>query len=145
MANRLDQIIDAFSTADDELRLELLLDYSRKLPPLPLRFQPERDAGLHRVPECMSPVFMWVEREDDAVHIYVDVAEEAPTVKGFLAILLQAYDGASPRELADAPPDLINRLGLSDLIRMNRAIGLTAILGRVRRHGRELAERDAST
>ena len=141
MAHRLDEIVDKFSLADDdELRLELLLDFARKLPPLPEELQAERDAGLNRVPECMSPVFMWITPQNGGVRICVDVAEEAPTVKGFCSILVRAYDGATAAELAEVPNDLINRLGLTNQIRMNRWIGLTAIVGRIRRRGRQLQE-----
>ncbi len=140
MSSRLDQIVECFAEVDDELRVELLLDYSRKLPPLPARFHAERDAGENRVPECMTPVFMWIEAENGAGHLYVDVAEEAPTVKGILSILIHAYDGAALRDLAQAPSDLVNRLGLSRILRMNRAIGVSAIIGRIKRQAAQLAD-----
>ncbi len=115
------------------MRMELMLDYARRLPPLPDRLRDQRDAGLNRVPECMTPVFLWVEQEDGAVKIHVEVAEEAPTVRGFLSILVEAFDGARSDEVAGIPTDLLERMGLSDLIRMNRAVGLGAILMRIKR------------
>jgi cysteine desulfuration protein SufE len=133
MRQQLQDIIDAFAMADDEMRLELLLDYARKLPPLPERLRAQRDAGMNRVPECMTPVFLFVERDNGAVHLHVDVAEEAPTVQGFLAIVIAAYDGASAEEFAELPADLLHKLRLSKQIRMNRAIGLNAITARIRR------------
>jgi cysteine desulfuration protein SufE len=145
MTDRLREIIDAFAGADDELRLELLLDFSRRLPPLPARLHARRDAGLNRVHECMTPVFMWIESENGAVHMHVEVAEEAPTVQGFLAILIDALDGARAESWAGIPMDLLARLGLSRLLRMNRAVGLNAILGRVRRQAGELAGAAAGT
>lgn len=129
----LDEIIDVFQSVDPQMRLELLLDFSKRLPALPSKYQAERDAGLHRVPECETPVFLWVETDHGTVHIHVDVAEEAPTVKGFISILVKAFNGAKPQDLAQAPLDLLERLGLADIIRMNRAVGLAAILGRIKR------------
>jgi cysteine desulfuration protein SufE len=126
-------IIDAFQSVDPQTRLELLLDYSKRLPPLPERLAAERDAGEHRVHECMTPVFLWIERDNGALHIHADVAEEAPTVKGFVSILVAALEGASPDEAREIPSDLIEQLGLHDVIRMNRMVGLTAILARIRR------------
>lgn len=134
MTRRLDEIIDTFQSVDPEMRLELLLDYARKLPALPdgSRYAAERDAGLHRVPECLTPVFLWVERDNGHVKITADVADESPTVKGFVSLLVDAFTGATPAEVAGAPSDLIRPLGLSDLIRMNRTIGLTAVLARIK-------------
>jgi len=138
MTDRLQDIIDTFSAADEELRLELLLDFSEKLPPLPERLREQREAGANRVRECQVPVFLWLEQEDDGVHIHADVAEEAPTVKGILAILSQAYDGAKPEEVANVPDDLLQRLRLDKQIRMTRMIGITGMLGRIRRQAQEL-------
>ena len=133
MIPKLDQIIETFQSVEPDMRLELMLDYARRLPPLPQKYHAQRDAGANRVPECMTPVFLWIETENGSVRIHVDVAEEAPTVKGFLSILIDAFEGAGRDEIAAAPSDLMERLGLSDLIRMNRAMGLAAILGRIKR------------
>ena len=59
----LDTLIPRFKAADRTTRLETLLDYSRKLPPLPDRYQLEKERGEHRVHECQTPVFLWVEVE----------------------------------------------------------------------------------
>jgi cysteine desulfuration protein SufE len=130
---RLQEIIDTFQSVDDDLRLELLLDYSRRLPPLPQRYYAERDAGLNRVPECMTPVFLWVECDGQQIHLHADVAEESPTVQGLLAIIVDACDGAHAADVVDLPHDLLHQLGLGEQIRMTRAVGLAAIVERIRR------------
>lgn len=133
------EIIDAFQSVEVETRLELLLDFSKQLPELDERHAAERNAGIHRVPECMSPVFLWVESDSTefessnrTVHLILDVAEEAPTIKGFLSIIVQAFDHHPACEIAALPLDLVNRLGLSSVIRMNRAHGIAAIITRIR-------------
>lgn len=130
---KLDEIIETFQSVEPDMRLELMLDYSRRLPLLPQKYHAQRDAGVNRVPECMTPVFLWIEPDNSSVRIYVDVAEEAPTVKGFLSVLIEGFKGGGHDEIAAAPNDLLERLGLSNLIRMNRAMGLASILGRVKR------------
>lgn len=130
---RIDDIIEQFQWAEDDLRLEMLLDYARKLPPIPQRYVAQRDAGVGRAPECVTPVFLWTQVIDGALVMHIDVAEEAPTIKGVLSIIRSGYEGATPEEVAQAPNDLVNRLGLANLIRMNRLIGLSAIIGRIRR------------
>jgi cysteine desulfuration protein SufE len=130
---QLDEIIDTFQSVDEEMRLELLLDYARKLPALPEQYQAERDAGLHKVPECQTPVFMWVETDPtNGTQIHVDVAEEAPTVQGLLSIIVNGTRGEAADKVAALPSDLIDQLGLGEKIRMQRHVGLTGIIGRIK-------------
>jgi cysteine desulfuration protein SufE len=129
----LDTLITRFKAADRTTRLETLLDYSRKLPPLPERYLGEKERGQHRVPECQTPVFLWVEVESGKVHIHADVPPESPTVRGFISLLAKSLDGAAPADVARIPDDLLDQLGLSETLGMNRTQGLTAILYRIKR------------
>lgn len=134
MNSKLAETIETFQSIDPELRTEVLLDYSKKLPPLPEALAAKRDAGLNRVHECQTPVFLFVEVDGDGhAHLFVDVAEEAPTVKGYLAILVEALNGAPVEDFAALPDDLLEHFQLGHLIRMQRVIGLTAILQRIKR------------
>lgn len=125
--SKLEQIIGEFADLDARERLELLLEFAENLPPLPERLQTERDAGLHRIHECQTPVFIWVELHDGRLQLYADSAPEAPTVKGFVSILVDAFTGLTPAEALAVPPDLIKRLGLSEALGMVRMRGLSAI------------------
>jgi cysteine desulfuration protein SufE len=129
----LDTLIPRFKAADRSTRLETLLDYSRKLAPLPERYQTEKQRAEHRVPECQTPVFLWVEVESGKVHIHADVPPESPTVRGFISLLAKSLDGAAPADVARIPDDLLDQLGLSETLGMNRTQGLTAILFRIKR------------
>jgi len=143
MTTALADIIETFAQVDPATRLELLLDYARRLPPLPDRFRAMRAAGVNRVHECMTPVFLFVGRgQDGRIAAHADVADEAPTVKGFVSIVLHGVHGATQAEVATIPADLVDRLGLADLLRMNRAVGLAAVLGRIKR---DVAALPAST
>ena len=129
----LDSIIPRFKAADRSTRLETLLDYSRKLPPLPERLETEKERSEHRVHECQTPVFLWVELVDGKVHIHADVPRESPTVRGFISLLARSLEGAAPEDVARIPDDLLDQLGLSETLGMTRTQGLTAILHRIKR------------
>jgi cysteine desulfuration protein SufE len=129
----LDSLIPRFKAADRSTRLETLLDYSRKLPALPPRLEEQKDQAEHRVHECQTPVFLWVEVEDGQVHIHADVPRESPTVRGFISLLARSLEGAPPEEVARIPDDLLDQLGLSETLGMTRTQGLTAILHRIKR------------
>jgi len=128
-----DRTIQRFASADSQLRLELLLDYARKLPALPERYQLAKEKGENKVPECMSPVFLFLEANDGKLTLFADAPVEAPTVRGFVALLAREIKDASPKDVAAIPSDLLDRLRLTELLGMTRMQGLTAIVGRIKR------------
>ena len=129
---KIDDIVAEFADLDPRERLELLLEFAENLPPLPERYQAERDSGLHRVPECQTPVFIWVELPEGKVQIHADVAPEAPTVKGFVGILVDSFNGQPPETVLATPADLLQRLGLLESLGMVRMRGLAAIQHHIR-------------
>ena len=129
----LDTMIPRFQAADRNTRLETLMDYARKLPPLPERYEAEKALGHALVPECQTPVFLWVEQSDGRVHLHADVPRESPTVRGFVSLLVRTLDGVTPAEVARIPNDLLDQLRLTETLGMMRTQGLSAILMRVKR------------
>jgi cysteine desulfuration protein SufE len=128
----LEEIAEPFQMVDNDMRLEMLLEYAEKLPPLPDDYREMRDAGLNMVHECQSPVFLHIEVEDDTVQLIGDVPREAPTARAFVSIMREAFHGATPDEVADAPSDALRLLGLSSLLGMQRTRGLSAIYQRIK-------------
>jgi cysteine desulfuration protein SufE len=84
------------------------------------------------VPECETPVFIFVDLKDGKVHIHADVPEESPTVRGFVSLLVEAFDGASPLEIKSAPENLIHSLSLDRKLGTRRMFGLSAVYNRIR-------------
>lgn len=129
---KLAETIAEFADLLPRERLEMLLDFAESLPPLPPQYQAQKDAGENRVHECMTPVYLWVEVTSGKVAVFGDVAPEAPTVKGFVGLLREAYNDATPAEVLATPADLLHRLGLVEALGMNRMRGLNAIVQRIR-------------
>ncbi len=126
-------VIPRFQAADRTTRLETLLDYARRLPPIPARLDDEKALGHNRVHECQTPVFLWTEVQDGRVHLYADVPPESPTVRGFISLLIRTLDGEPAAAVAAVPDDLLDQLRLSETLGMTRTQGLTAILARIKR------------
>lgn len=129
---RIDEIAAEFRELEPRDRLELLLEFAEGLPPLPDRLAAARDREEHRVHECQTPVFLWVEVEQGLVRIYADVPPESPTVRGFLGILIDALSASPVAEASRMGSDVLERLGLIALLGMTRLQGLSGILRRVR-------------
>ena len=132
MADALDSIVAELSEADRQERIEMLIDFAKNLPPLPPRLEELKDAH-HRVEECQSPVFLFVDLQGDRVTLHADAPMEAPTVRGFVAILVEGLDGATVSEILAVPNDLIERIGLPEILGMLRVRGLSGVLSRLKR------------
>ncbi len=131
MALELDSIVEELSEADRQERIELLIDFAKSLPPLPDRLVAHKDAS-HRVEECQSPVYLFVELEGDRVSIFADAPIEAPTVRGFVAILIQGLSGGTVEEILQVRDSLIEQIGLSEILGMLRVRGLSGVLRRLK-------------
>jgi cysteine desulfuration protein SufE len=133
MPARLQEIVEEFADLPAELRLEALLDYSRRVPPLPERLAGHRDA-MEQVPECQTPFFLATELDDgDRVTIHFDAPPEAPTTRGFAGILSEGLNGATAQEVLAVPNGFYTALGLDRVISPLRLRGISAILGRLKR------------
>jgi len=133
----LEQIQADFLDLELRERLELLLEFSLELPELPERYRDHPDL-FERVEECQSPVYIFVEIDDDRiVHLYVTAPREAPTTRGFASILSQGLAGLTVEEVLAVPDDFPQDLGLTEAVSPLRIRGMSALLGRTKRQIRE--------
>jgi cysteine desulfuration protein SufE len=137
---KLQRIVDLFAGAPKDLRLEALLEYSRKLPPLPEGLAGHREA-MEQVVECQTPFFLATQVDEDrTVHVFFDCPPEAPTTRGFAGLLSEGLEGTTVEEVLDTPDDFYTRMGLAEAISSLRLRGMGAILHRLKRQVREAAE-----
>ena len=136
---RLQEIVDDFSWVEGQEKLELLLEYSEKLPPLPDWLN--KETNMEQVHECMTPVFIHAERENGGMVFYFDVPPESPTVRGYATILGEGLRGATPEQVLTVPGDFYLKMGLHKVLTTQRLNGIGAILAYIKRlAGRELGQ-----
>ena len=129
----LDRIVDLFAGAPKELRAQALLEYSRKVPPLPEELAGHREL-MEQVPECQTPFFLATDLDDDGrVTLHFDVPAESPTTRGFAGILWSGLNGATAETVLATPNDFYTRMGLAEVISALRLRGMNAILMRMKR------------
>ncbi len=136
-------LVDDFTALEKQDRLQLLLELSRELPALPDRLADHPEL-LEPVPECQSPIFLHVDvagtGPDAGVELHFSAPPEAPTTRGFAAILAEGLAGLSAAEVARVPADVTTRLGLAEVVSPLRLNGMAGMLARVQRQVREKAE-----
>jgi cysteine desulfuration protein SufE len=137
-------IVEDFTAVGPKDRLQLLLEMSQQLPPLPDRYAGHREV-MEQVPECQTPLFLAVEVDDGGgVHLFFDAPPEAPTTRGFAGILREGLDGAGVEDVLAVPEDFYLGLGLGEAVSPLRLRGMAAMLGRIKRQVRE-RDRQASS
>ena len=130
-------LVADFAALTERDRLQLLLELSRELPDLPERLFGQREA-MEPVPECQSPVFLLVEVEPDGLtRVFFDVPVEAPTTRGFAAVLSEGLDGQPAEAVLAVPDDLPFELGLTAAVSPLRLGGMAGMLPRIKRQTAE--------
>lgn len=125
------EVVAEFAEVHGQDKLLLLLEYARELPPLPAGLE---EAAMEAVPECQTPLYLHVDASDqEHVRLYFSAPAEAPTTRGFAAILAVGLDNESVAAILAVPDDFYADLGLSELISPLRLRGLAAMLARVKR------------
>lgn len=130
--SQLAEIRDDFLGFELRDRLQLLLEFANELPELPTRYADHPDL-FERVEECQSPVFIFIEVENDIVHMFATAPAEAPTTRGFASILVQGLSGLSSAEVLELSDDFPQTLGLSQAVSPLRLRGMTGMLARAKR------------
>jgi len=136
MPRKLEQIVEEFGEAPASFRLPMLLEYSKKVPPLPEYLENHRDT-MEQVHECQTPFFLAEEVDEDGrVSLYFDAPREAPTTRSFAGVLHEGLDGLKVEEILATPDDFYTKMGLTEVISPLRLRGISAILWRLKRRVR---------
>jgi cysteine desulfuration protein SufE len=134
LPEKLQTIVSDFKSAPKPLRLQMLLEFSKKVPPLPEHLQ----GTLEQVHECQTPFFVATEYPDENhVKLYFDAPPEAPTTRGFAGILSEGLNGESPSDILSVPSDFYTEMGLDEVISPLRLRGMSGIIGRIKRQVQE--------
>lgn len=122
LAERQRQLVDDFLLIENsQERLSAVVDRARRLKPLP---EAERTAA-HRVPGCVSQVWLVGELRDSRCHFRCDA--DGPLVKGLVALLCEFFTDATPAEITASTLDPLAELGLLQNLSPTRQNGLAAV------------------
>jgi cysteine desulfuration protein SufE len=112
--------------------MQALVQYSRKLEPVPDRYK-DIDRSPFTVPECQTRVDIFPEFRDGRMHYYADVnVRESPTVAAVLAVLLASVNDQPPSVTLSIPADFVRTL-MEGMGLNTREAGLTAMVLRLKR------------
>ena len=131
-----ERVLKLFRSLSREEKMTALVQYSKKLEPLPERFR-DLDRADFTVPECNTRVDIFPELRDGKLHFYADVnARQSPTVAAVLAILFSAVNDQPPATTLAIPNDFVRQV-MDSIGLGTREAGLSAMLVRLKRYAAE--------
>ncbi|MCX6140175.1 MAG: SufE family protein [Candidatus Kapabacteria bacterium] len=83
-----------------------------------------------KVKGCQSQV--WLHSSINGGRVRFEAESDALIVKGLVALLLRLFNDRTPKEILEAPVDLVSRLGFEQHLSQNRANGLASMLKQIK-------------
>jgi cysteine desulfuration protein SufE len=138
----IDRVLRLFRSMNREEKMQALVQYSKKLDPLPERFA-NLDRAAFNVPECQTRVDIFPELRDGKLYFYADLnTRESPTIAAVLAIVFSAVNGQPPSTTMGIPGDFVGTL-MESIGLAAREPGLNAMINRLKRYAREAEKQTA--
>jgi cysteine desulfuration protein SufE len=134
----IDRVLRQFKSMSREDKMQALVQYSKKLEPLPERLR-DIDRANFTIPECQTRVDIIPEVVDGKMYFHADLnARQSPTIAAVLAIVLAAVNGQPPETTLAIPPDFVRTL-MESIGLGAREAGLNAMIVRLKRYAAEAA------
>ncbi len=132
VSDEIERVLKRFRAMDRADKMQALVQYSRKLEPVPERYD-TADRAAFTVPECQTRVDIFPEVHDGKMHFYADVnVRQSPTVAAVLAVVFAAVNDEPPAVTLSIPPDFVRML-MEGMGLHARELGLNAMIARLKR------------
>ena len=129
----IDRVLRLFRSMGREEKMQALVQYSKKLEPLPERFR-DLDLSSFNIPECQTRVDIIPEVKDGKIHFYADLnLRQSPTIAAVLAIVFGAVNDQPPEVTLGIPGDFVRTL-MESIGLGAREPGLNAMITRLKRY-----------
>jgi cysteine desulfuration protein SufE len=118
-----DEIIDEFALFENkDDKYNYIIELGKNLAPYP---------EAQRTPEklikgCQSQVWVHPEMRNGLVHFQGD--SDSILVKGLVGLMIRALSGQPPAQVAEADLYFVDRIGMRQMLSMNRSNGLAAMI-----------------
>lgn len=133
LSHKLAGLADELAAIDDvHERLSLVVDRSRRTPPLP----PGDRIDANRVHGCVSVVWLVSEHREGRCYFRGDA--ESPIVRGLVLFLCEFFSDLPPAVVASAEVDPLDALGLAHNLSPTRSNGLAAVRRTIRAFAQSL-------
>lgn len=127
LAEREAELIEIFEWIEDETdRYVQIMDYGKRLPEFPEESRIEQN----EVKGCQSKVWLTYKFDNGKLNLKAD--SNTAITKGIVAILVFLWSDLTPKEIAEASLDILDKIELRKHLTSQRNNGLTAMIQKVK-------------
>jgi cysteine desulfuration protein SufE len=124
--NSIENIKEDLDFFDDELdKYQYLIDLGKKLEPM----DESQKKDEYLVQGCTSQVWLIPKIQENK--LYLVGTSDAVIVKGLVYVILQIFNGRSLREINNFDINILNELGLTEIITPNRQSGVQGMIKKI--------------
>ena len=124
--NSIENIKEDLDFFDDELdKYQYLIDLGKKLEPM----DESQKKDEYLVQGCTSQVWLIPKIQENK--LYLVGTSDAVIVKGLVYVILQIFNGRSLREINNFGINILNELGLTEIITPNRQSGVQGMIKKI--------------
>jgi cysteine desulfuration protein SufE len=134
-----DQIVEEFSMFDDWMqKYEYIIELGKNLFLIDEKYKTDE----YKVRGCQSQVWLKAYYENGKVVYKAD--SDAVITKGLIALLIRVLSGKQPEEILNAKLEFIDKIGMKEHLSPNRANGLVAMIGYMKKYAAFYASKNLS-
>ncbi|HQF56390.1 MAG TPA: SufE family protein [Fibrobacteria bacterium] len=135
---REDEIVEEFSMFDEWLdKYQHIIEMGQKLTGIDEAFRTDD----YKVKGCQSQVWLQPGIENGVVVFKAD--SDAAITKGLVALMVRVLSGAPAKEIADAPLEFLERIGLREHLSPTRSNGLVSMVKQMKLYAAAYASQEA--
>ncbi|MGB0885038.1 MAG: SufE family protein [Chitinophagales bacterium] len=123
------EIIEDFELFDDPMdKYEHIIDQGNELEVLEEKYKIDENL----VKGCQSKVWLVAAKEGDIVFFKAD--SNTVITKGVVSILIKVLSGKKPQEIIDYKLDILEKIGLKEMLSSQRANGLQSMINLMKQY-----------
>lgn len=135
---REDEIVEEFSMFDEWLdKYQHIIEMGQKLTGIDEAFRTDD----YKVKGCQSQVWLQPGTENGMVVFKAD--SDAAITKGLVALMVRVLSGAPAREIAEAPLEFLEKIGLREHLSPTRSNGLVGMVKQMKLYAAAYASQEA--
>ena len=137
MEDRAAKIINDFALLSSwEEKYEYLIEFGREMPCIEENFKTDE----YLIRGCQSKVWLSCEYNNKKLYFYAD--SDALITKGIVALIVNLYSGAVPKEILKETQDVFSIIGLREHLSMTRLNGLSIMIQTIKQYAIKYTDYD---
>ncbi|MCB0408665.1 MAG: SufE family protein [Flavobacteriales bacterium] len=122
-----EEIVEEFAMFDEWMdKYEHIIELGKELPLIEEQYKTDENL----IKGCQSRVWLHAEMQDDNIVFTAD--SDAIITKGIIALMIRTFSNQTPKDIAEANVDFIDKIGLKEHLSPTRSNGLLSMVKQIK-------------